>query len=382
MPLLPPQRHLFDIPGDVAYFNCAYYSPQLNSSRDRLRVGVDAKSRPWERLPKDFFEDAETLRALAAQLFGGDADGYAIVPAASYGLSTAARAVESRLPSGDRILVVEEAFPSNYLPWERAARESGAEIVTVPTPAAGGWTSAILQRIDRRTRVVAVPSCHWTNGARVDLEAVGAACREVDALLAVDATQSLGAVPLSVDRVQPDFLIAAGYKWLLSPYGFGLLYVSERWRGARPLEETWQGREGASDFAALTRYRDTYQAGARRFDVGEKGMATILPGAVAALEQIQAWGVETISATLFRTNARIAAHIEKLGFRLPEASERSPHMLGARLPAGFRGALVGDLAARRIYVSQRGDAVRLAPHLHVTDQDVDRLLEEVDRLLS
>lgn len=382
MTVLPPQRHLFDIPGDVAYFNCAYYAPQLNASRDRLHVGVDTKSHPWERLPKHFFEDAETLRGLAAELFGGDADSYAIIPAASYGLSTAARAVESRLQRGDRIVVVEEAFPSNYLPWERTARESGAEIVTVPAPAGGGWTPAILDTIDRRARVVAVPSCHWTNGARVDLEAVGVACRDVDALLAVDATQSLGAVPLCVDRVQADFVVAAGYKWLLSPYGFGLLYVSERWQDARPLEETWQGREEASDFAALTRYRDTYQAGSRRFDVGEKGMATVLPGAVAALEQIQAWGVEAISRTLSRTNARIAAHIEGLGFQLPGVSERSPHMLGARLPAGYQGALVGDLVSRGIYISQRGDAVRFAPHLHVTDHDVDRLLAEMDRLLG
>jgi len=71
--------------------------------------------------------------------------------------------------------------------------------------------------------------------------------------------------------------VAAGYKWLLGPYGFGLLYVSEQWREARPLEETWLARKNAMDFTALVKYSDTYMPGARRFDVGEKCTATIRP---------------------------------------------------------------------------------------------------------
>ncbi len=115
------QRHLFDIPDDIAYFNCAYYSPQLNASRDKLIEGVRTKSHPWERTPPDFFTDAETFRMISAEIFGGDSDGFAIVPAASYGISTAARAVEPHLGKGDSILVLEEGFPSNVLPWTRVA---------------------------------------------------------------------------------------------------------------------------------------------------------------------------------------------------------------------------------------------------------------------
>ncbi len=97
MTILPVQRHLFDIPDDIAFFNCAYYSPQLNESRRRLFSGVDEKSHPWVRTASDFFDDGETVRDLAAQIFGGNADAYAIIPSASYGLSTAARAIEPHL---------------------------------------------------------------------------------------------------------------------------------------------------------------------------------------------------------------------------------------------------------------------------------------------
>jgi selenocysteine lyase/cysteine desulfurase len=380
MPTIPSQRHLFDIPDDVAYFNCAYNSPQLNESRDRLLSGVRAKSHPWERTPASFFEDAETIRRLSSTVFGGDADGYAVIPAASYGLSAAARAVEPHLQQDSRILVMAEEFPSNVLPWKRTAQEVGAVLQTVPYPAHASWTQAILDNIDSGVKVVAVSTCHWTNGAYIDLRPIGKACRDVGAVLVVDATQSLGAMPFPLAEVKPDFLVAAGYKWLLCPYGFSLLYVSEQWRNARPLEETWLARHNAEDFTALVKYSDTYMPGARRFDVGEKCTATILPGAIAALEQVKAWGVGNIAETLSTINSTIAAHLEQLGFELPPGSQRCPHMFGAQLPMAQTANLVADLKARNIFISQRGSAIRFAPHLHVSKQDLHRLMETLSDL--
>jgi len=210
-------------------------------------------------------------------------------------VSTAARAVEPRLQSGDRILLVAEEFPSGVLPWITVARKTGAVLSFVPAPERGGWTQAILANLDKRVKVVAMSTCHWTNAALIDLSPIGQACRQLGSVLVVDATQSLGAMPLALDEVKPDFLVAAGYKWLLSPYGSGLLYVAEQWRDARPLEESWQARDNARNFAALADYSETYAPGARRFDVGEKCTPTILPGAIAALEQILYLAVLAIS---------------------------------------------------------------------------------------
>ncbi len=382
MAMLPSQRALFDVPEDVAYFNNAYLAPQLRASREAQLSGIRARSCPWERTAASFFEDAETLRGLCARVLGGDADGYAVVAAASYGVSTAARAIEPQLKRGDAILVIAEEFPSNVLAWTRVARETGATVVTVPVPVDGKWTPAILERIDRNVRVVSVSPSHWTNGARIDLQPVGQACRDVGAMLVVDASQSLGAAPFSIAEVQPDFLVAAAYKWLLCPYGFAALYVSEQWRNARPLEESWLARERAEDFANLVRYSDTYMAGARRFDGGEKCSSTILPGAIAALEQIQAWGIENIAATLAATNATIAAHLQGLGFKIPVETVRSPHMFGAQLPDSYRGNIVGELRTRGIYISQRGNSLRFAPHLHVNAHDLDRLAQALNELVG
>jgi selenocysteine lyase/cysteine desulfurase len=185
-----------------------------------------------------------------------------------------------------------------------------------------------------------------------------------------------------LDEIQPDFLVAAGYKWLLCPYGFGLLYVSEGWRGARPLEETWLARLHAEDFTSLVQYSDTYMPGARRFEVGEKCTASILPGAIAALEQIRAWGVERIAASLAAVNSTLTARLEQLGFLLPDHTQRCPHMFGAQLPGAQAGNLVAGLKQRNIYVSQRGNAIRFAPHVHITQHDVDRLLDCLSELIK
>ena len=373
------QRHLFDIPTDIVYFNCAYYSPQLNESRKRLLEGVTSKSHPWERTPPDFFTDAETIRRSAASLLGGKPEGFAIIPSVSYGLSTAARAIEPQLGKGDSILILEEGFPSNVLPWVRVSKERGAKLITVPVPVDGNWTNAIIGKIDKSVKVLALFTCHWTNGAFINLAKIRKAAGD-DIMMAVDATQSLGAMSFSIDDIRPDFLVSAGYKWLLCPYGFSLMYISERWRNARPLEESWQARENAEDFGSLVNSSDKYMSGARRFDVGQKGTPTILPGVIAALEQIKDWGIDHISDSLLGINNRIADHLSSLGFQLPDSSQRSPHMFGAIIPDRYKGNLVSELSKKKIFISQRGNSVRFSPHLHISEQDITRLHETLHDL--
>jgi len=382
MNIIKSQRELFDIPDDICYFNCAYNSPLLKESARRLYKGVDSKSHPWERSTNDFFDDAENIRILSADIFGGDSEGFAVVPSASYGLSTAARIFESKLSKGDEILLIDEDFPSIVLPFKRIAKETGATITTIKTPDNGNWTEAILQGFNEKIKVVALSSCHWTNGAYIDLKKLRERCDKNESALIIDTTQSLGAMPFSMDEIKPDFMVAAGYKWLLCPYGFSLFYVDKKWRNERPLEETWIAREKAEDFTNLVNYSDNYMSGARRFEVGEKCTPTILPGAIAALEQIKRWGVNNIADSLLYINERIANNLVKLGFQLRDKSVRSPHILGAIAPLNFTGNLINELKAKKIFISQRGKSLRFAPHLYINENDIDRLNYTLNELIK
>jgi selenocysteine lyase/cysteine desulfurase len=380
--ILNSQRHLFDIPEDVAYFNCAYLGPLLHESARRLHEGVDFKFHPWKIVPDDLFDSAEVVRNLLADIFGGDSNGFAIVPSVSYGMSTASRILETKLKPNDEILLIEEEFPSVVFPFRAAANVTGATIKTILKPEDGNWTNAILNGIIENVKVVAISSCHWTNGAFIDLLAIRKKCNEYDAVFVIDGTQSFSVMPFSIDEIQPDFMVSVGYKWMLCPYGFSFMYVNEKWRNERPLEETWLARENARDFTKLVNYCDTYMDGARRFEVGQKCTPTILPGAIAALEQIKNWGVNNISDTLSNINKKIEVNLSDLGFQLPESSLRCPHILGAKVPFFFNGNLVNELKENKIFISQRGESLRIAPHLYINDNDIHRLNDTISKIIK
>ena len=207
--MLSSQRHLYDIPDDVTYLNCAYMSPLSHAVVAAMRTGIDCKVRPWSFSPNDFFTHSEDARGLFARLIGGSSEDIAIVPAASYGLTTAARVLP--VGAGQEILVLADQFPSNVYPFRERARQASARIRTVERPSDGDWTTAIINRIGGLTAIVAVPNCHWTDGGVVDLVRIGDAIRAVGAALVLDLTQSLGAFPFDVAAVRPDFMACAGY---------------------------------------------------------------------------------------------------------------------------------------------------------------------------
>ena len=370
-PPLPVQRELFDIPDDVAYFNCASLSPQLKAATEAGAAALARRARPWRIASADWFSEVEERRALFARLAGVDADGVAMVPATSYGLAVAAANLTAR--PGQRVLVLSDDYPSNWYTWQRFAGRTGAEVVAVERRDGRNWGEAVVEALDERTAVVAVLAVHWTDGGSVDLAAIAARARQAGAALVVDASQALGAMPLDLAAIRPDYLVSVGYKWLLGPFALGYLYVAEQHREGVPLEENWISRLGSEDFAALVDYQDRYQPGARRFDVGQRTAFETTPMAVAALRQLLDWEVPRVAATLGRITGRIQREVEALGLPLT-SSDRAPHMLGIGLPDQARARVAGALADAGVFAGVRGSSLRVSPHLWTTDQDIERLV--------
>jgi selenocysteine lyase/cysteine desulfurase len=369
--MLTCQRHLFDIPSEVAYLNCAYMSPLMKPAVEAGQAGVGRKAQPWKITAADFFTESEEFRALAAGLFHATADDIAIVPAASYGVAIAA----ANLPiaRGQRILLLEEQFPSNVFGWRRLAEERGAEILTVPWPDDCDWTAAVLRHLDERVAIAALAQVQWSSGGLLDLVKIGEVCRQAGAALALDLTQSLGAYPFDAHAVQPDFAVAACYKWLLGPYSLGVLYVAPHRQQGRPIEENWIIREKSDDFADLVLYHDGYQPGARRFDMGERANFALIPAAKRALEQLLEWGVDEISAYSGALTRKLAAEAEGAGFSFPAEKLRGPHYLCLRSGGPPAPALLQTLKQQKIYVSVRGTSIRVTPHVYNTEEDAARL---------
>lgn len=369
---LGPRRDEFDVPPEVAYFNTANIGPLPHRVREAAEAALERRARPWTIAAGDWFADVERLRELFARLIDADAESVAIVPASSYGLGVAARNL--RPEAGQRIVVLAEEYPSGIYTWRRLANETGAEIVTVEREPGQSWTEATLAALDERAALVSVPNVHWTDGSLVELDAVAARARALGCALAIDASQSCGALPISVAALRPDFLVTVGYKWLLGPFSLGCLYVAPEHRDGAPLEENWISRAGSEDFAGLVDYTDDYQPGARRFDVGQRQNFQLVPMAIAALELVLEWEPARIAATLAETTGAIADGAEALGLEPVPADQRGPHMLGVRLSERARATATSSLAEAGCYAALRGESLRIAPHLHNTPDEVERLL--------
>ena len=378
--MIPCQRDMFDIPKNVAYLNCAFTSPLLKAAQQTGRTAIQAKANPWTITSGDFFSSAETARALFAQLVACKQDDVALVPAVSYGIALAARNLP--VARGQSIVILQDQFPSNVYAWMRLAQENNGVVKTVQRPADSDWTPAVIEAIDSDTAIVAVQNCHWTDGSLLDLVKIGEKCRAVQAALVIDGIQSIGAMPFSIDRVQPDFLVAASHKWLLGAYSFGFCYVAPKWHAGTPLEENWFNRAGSEDFSRLVDYRESYQTGARRYDQGEASSFILAPVAAAGIRQILEWGVENISATLQGKTDAIADRAQHIGLSVAPAHTRAPHLIGVSKPGGFQKDLPLRLAQENIFVSVRGESVRISPHLYTTDEDIDRLFTVLEQVAS
>ncbi|MBO6576667.1 MAG: aminotransferase class V-fold PLP-dependent enzyme [Rhodothermales bacterium] len=377
--MLECQRQAFFLPDEHHYLNCAYMAPMARRVEQAGIEGIRMKRVPSGVSPEDFFRTGEAIRREFARLIGsGQPDRVSLIPAASYGLATAARNL--RVARGGEILTLREQFPSNIYTWSRLARENGATLIHVepgPGPGRGRrWNERLLDAIGRDTSVVALPHVHWADGTVFDLETISRRCREVSAALIIDGTQSVGAYPIDVQRIRPDALVCAGYKWLLGPYSLGVAWFGPRFDGGVPLEENWISRKNSEDFAGLVRYRDEYGPLATRYDVGERSNFILAPMLLEALRLLGEWRIDRIQAYCDALSDPIVRAARDLGCEVEDDACRAGHLFGLRLPAGSDAAALKETLARRnVSVSLRGDAVRVSPNVYNTQEDVAALIE-------
>lgn len=367
-----PERSAFDIPDDVTYINCAYLSPLLNAVVAAGRESVARKAHPWELLHDDFFAEVATLRAAFAGLIGARPDDIAIVPSTAYGMATAAANIA--LAPGDNVVVPHAEHASAFHKWRVRAAEAGADLRAPDVAPDGDWTETLIAAIDDRTRVVAVPNVHWSDGRLFDLVRIGAAARRVGAAFVIDGTQSVGALPLDVAALRPDYLTCSAYKWLFCPYGFAFLYVAPDRQDGTPFEEHYFHRENAAGHEGRLDAIIGYDRGARRFDTAERANFITLPMSILALRQIAEWTVASIRDRIAPVSEALIDGARRLGYAAHPAERRVPHLFGLRREGGLPPGLGTTLAAAKVFVSIRGDAIRVSPNVYNDLRDVERFL--------
>ena len=375
---LKNQKHLFSIPNDVTYLNIASQSPSFKAIEQAGIEGVLEKSNPYKIIGDSYFEPVKEVKKLFAKLIDvDDFNRIATIPSASYGLATVANNIT--LKKDDEIVLIDKQFPSNYYVWEKLANKFDAKIKFVSMPTSRKdrgkkWNDNILNSISENTAVVSLGNIHWSNGTLFDLKSIRKKTKEYNSLLIIDGSQSIGAYPFSVKEINPDALVCAGYKWLFGPYGCGYAYFSEFFDNGKPIEENWSNRLGSEDFAGLTSYQPKYKPLANRYCAGEHASFIYIKMQIEALKQVLKWNPIAIQEYCKEITAEAVYKLKLIGCFIENENYRTHHLFGVELPDIIDiEKLKIKLKEENIYVSFRGNYIRLSCHLYNTKEDFDKL---------
>jgi cysteine desulfurase/selenocysteine lyase len=352
---------------DVIYLDHASTGACPRSTADVLQAYATLRHMPHTLKAEHFFPVLQRSRELAAAMIGASADEIALTTNTSHGLNLAAFALP--LGAGDEILTVDREFPANVFPWMTRAERSGATIVRLPCVNEVPDEAALLHAIATRPRVkvVTVSWVSFCSGARLDLTALGRACRARGIHFVVDAIQGLGAVPLDVSQTPIDILSCGAQKWLQSPWGSAFTYVrKDLIPQLEPSTVGWMATRGSDDFSNMLTYDPVWFDDARRFEVITLPFPDFA-GMNASLELFLELGV-----------SNVAEHIASLGDRLVQWCDANPQvrLVTPRDRAHRAGvfavqppdldAVSARLRSQQVIHSVRERCIRLAPHWYTT----------------
>ena len=377
------QKHLFQLPADSVYLNAAYMSPLLKSVEEAGIVSMQQKRNPVTIGRDDFFTGTDALKTSFGKLIQGDAAQCVIIPSSSYGFATVFQNLKSN--GRKKALTIADEFPSGYLTLAHWCNTHKVELTIVdpgPGAASRDWNERLLDAIDQDTSVLLMSAVHWMHGIQYDVEAISARCRETGCRLIVDGTQSVGALPFDLGKTPVDALVCAGYKWLLGPYGIGMMWLDPSFNDGLPLEFNWINRSNSRDFARLTNYSLDYTPGAGRYNMGETSSFIHVAMLQAALEQIHTWTPVAIQSHTLEIRNHLRLLLSETRPALLTDKGYSGHLFGLTLPIGTDAEqMAARLAKERISVSVRGNFIRVSPHVYNDQQDAEKLSAVLIRYL-
>ena len=323
-----------------------------------------------------WMESVERVRGLSARLVGAERDEIAFVKNTSHGISIVAGGLDWK--SGDNVLVFEKDFPTNIYPW-LALERKGVSMRYIPLGGDGRISIKDIERLtDSRTKLISMSTVQSLNGFMMDPEELREFCSERGILLFLDAIQSLGAVPMDVDRYGADFLSADGHKWMLAPEGTGIFYC--RKERAKELYPNLVGWKSVVHEAEFERVELTLKEDALRFEEGSYNVMGII-ALGAALGLLFEAGMGRVHSRILDLGDLVIGEADRRGFEVRTPRERDMRGGIVSFAGPFDPKKVkASLMARRMVVNERGGALRMAPHFYNSEDEIFQVFEEIDGL--
>lgn len=366
---------------DATYLNLAGESPMPKVSLRAVQSALADKKHPHHRTDSVFYEIPTRIRTNLAQLIGGKPEEIAVTSGASAGVTAVAYALDWK--PGDEVITAAREFPLQNTTWKPMEERVGLKLKVVSPSDRFLSADDLIAAITSNTRLVSVSLVRFDDGSMLDGQRLAAACHAQGVLLLLDVSQACGAVPMNVAQLGADFLVSAGYKWLLGPYGTGFFWIKQELLSrVRSAPFNWMAVPGSDNFAKLNFVDPKPADSAKRWDAPEwaSHFNFNLVGLDASLEFVLRMKPETVA----EHNRGL---IELMYERLPkdrcvpaspmEAARRGPYGCFAARTPEKTSELYQKLRKENVIVSLREGNIRVSPHLYNTERDMDRLISVV-----
>lgn len=365
-------RALFPVTERAIYLNHAAVSPPPLPTIKAVQMQLADVSENGSVNFRNWVAVKENTRRLVAGLLGARPEQVAFVRNTSDGLSTVANGLDWR--PGDNLVTFRNEFPSNIYPWLRVGDAFGVEVRMCEVRDGRIDLDELISLIDHKTRIVAVSQIQYASGFRADLERIGRAARLHDALLVVDVIQALGVVPIDVESELVDVAAAACHKWLLTPEGVGLLYLSARARERiQPTLVGWTSVPNPEDYG---NFEQGWNQGTLAWETGT-GPVALIHGLEASLKLLSEVGIPRIQAYLETLTDHLCERLRNTQYEVVSsrrAREKSQIVCIRHLAGLSSMDLYAHLRKRNIITAPRSDRLRISPHLYNTLDEIDELV--------
>jgi selenocysteine lyase/cysteine desulfurase len=367
-------RERFPVTKHKTFLNHAAQSPLPKPVADAVRKYAD----DFSRFGTSSFKPDDNGKTEFAKLIGAKPGEIALIENTSIGLNIAANVLH--YPAGSKIVTTDLEYPSVVYPWLR--KSLGVKVHYVKNASGKVLLDDMEKAVDDKTVAVAISHVEYVNGFRHNLRVLSEIVHEHGAYLIVDAIQSVGTMPIDARRDDVDFLMAAGYKWLLSPPGAAYLYVKDDL--IEKFEPPFVGWASVKqEVFDTTDFWDIWNLDlsktASRFEVGSPSIVSFV-GAAEAMKMLLYFGTENIKKRIMRLTDRLIDAVKDMGLKLQTPEEKPCRSGIVNFKIDRPQKVVENLSKKGIVVSARSHGIRVAPHFYNTEKEIDKLMEEIKRV--
>ncbi|UCE09794.1 MAG: aminotransferase class V-fold PLP-dependent enzyme [Candidatus Thorarchaeota archaeon] len=361
---------MFPTLSSMTYLNNASTGIPPKPTIDAIKQYLDNRTKAIGDLD-DTLNILKEVRQLLATILGGDYSAYGLAPSTSHGLNSIAHSID--YPEGSNIVLCDLEFPASYIPWQNLCRLRNLELRVVMSEAGQAPLDSFREKIDDRTRVVAVSHVQFGSGYKSDLGALARAVHDVGGYLAADIIQSAGWADLDLVKDEVDFAAGQSAKWLIGPISAGYVYVRrEVMDQITPKFLGWWGVEDLTEFGYIER---TPLPDARMFQVGSPSVMSYV-GLKESLTVINKVPSEIRERVALANADHLRKRLTEIDVPFYDYGEKSNSTI-VSCDLEDVESVHKKLVEAAIHCSPRKGRLRISPHWYNTTKEIDRFIEHL-----